>query len=223
MNPLDLIEKRGKRFQKGCYVLAVLTILFDSYAFITNLMRQNYYLVMHSLLGVGMLILPFILFHFLPIRLPKDALFVYYLFSFMAVVLGNVYEMYAKIPVWDKMLHSASGFLITMIGLMLFYTLTKKDFTKQPELLSVAIVFAESFNIAVAAVWEIYEYLLLVFFNIDAVNFYTTGMNDTMQDMIVCLIGGLITAFFVWLDVKRKKHFFLLNFYRHFLAVNHYQ
>ena len=44
----------------------------------------------------------------------------------------------------------------------------------------------------IAFLWECFEFACLIFLNIDAINHYTQGVYDTMTDMIVCFLGGLV-------------------------------
>lgn len=37
-----------------------------------------------------------------------------------------------------------------------------------------------------------FEFACLIFLKIDAINHYTQGVYDTMTDMIVCFLGGLV-------------------------------
>ncbi len=51
---------------------------------------------------------------------------------------------------------------------------------------------------SIAFLWEIFEYCGLVFFQHDASKHFTTGVHDTMQDMIVSMIGGLIITYLIY-------------------------
>ena len=67
---------------------------------------------------------------------------------------GNAYQMYDRIPVWDKMLHTTGGIVFAMFGAYLPYLLNKDH---KPSLLMCA-VFAVCFSITVSALWEFYEF-----------------------------------------------------------------
>ena len=54
------------------------------------------------------------------------------------------------------------------------------------------LVFVNAVNTAIAVYWEFYEYAMLIFFNNDAINHYTSGVHDTITDMLVCVAGGLV-------------------------------
>jgi hypothetical protein len=53
-----------------------------------------------------------------------------------------------------------------------------------------------------ATMWEVYEYASSIIFNIDPQNNLTTGVNDTMQDIIVALIGTILFNIMCLRNVK---------------------
>ena len=58
--------------------------------------------------------------------------------------------------------------------------------------------------------WEFYEYALLVFFQYDAIKHFSTGVHDTITDMLVAVIGGLILSIYlIHYDQSEKNHFFV--------------
>ena len=50
---------------------------------------------------------------------------------------------------------------------------------------------------------------MLIFFNNDAINHYTSGVHDTITDMLVCVAGGLVvTGFLISAKRSGKDNFF---------------
>lgn len=45
-----------------------------------------------------------------------------------------------------------------------------------------------------AAMWEIVEYTGFLLFGYDSQNVAATGVGDTMEDMMICLAGTVITC-----------------------------
>ena len=117
-------------------------------------------------------------------------------FILLASTIGLVLKGYALIPYYDKLVHMLSGTLITLFGFC-FYYLLKKDKTVKKDDAAVLIVFALAVSIAVAGLWEIGEYTISALFHTDPQNVRTTGIADTMWDMIVCTIGSLFHLPFV--------------------------
>ena len=76
-----------------------------------------------------------------------------------------------------------------------------------------AIVFSVSFAMLIAVVWEIFEYAINLVLHNDPQKVLNTGVNDTMLDMIVCLIGALFLAICMYFYYQKgKKEFFMRTF-----------
>ncbi len=117
------------------------------------------------------------------------------IFVYFASLIGSGFGGYS-IPYFDKVLHFTSGLLGTIFGILLFHTLIKKkrvDKKFQP----LYLLFINAVNISIAALWEFFEYFMLVVFNNDCINHYTTGVHDSLTDMICAFIAGLILTIMV--------------------------
>ena len=68
------------------------------------------------------------------------------------------------------------------------------------------IIWMISITLAVASLWECFEYVANIFFGGDAQRVATTGVNDTMQDIIVAFIGAIIvSAMYIYEEIMNKK------------------
>ena len=79
-------------------------------------------------------------------------------------IFGKIYKFYYIIPFWDKSLHVSSGFLFAVIGAVLPDVL---DSGNKSHSQALKLVSALSFTLAIAAVWEFYEYAMDTFFGMD--------------------------------------------------------
>ena len=183
------------------------------------LRRGDSYAASQAGLGLVMFTFPMLITRLLRFPIPQDCRTLYYCFVFCTVVVGSSLYGYSRIPYWDKWFHFFSGLLISAAGLIichLFFYSLKGTMTGRRTLY---VLFPFLFNLAVAALWEVYEYMLYVLFGIDAVNHLTTGVNDTMQDIIVCLLGGILFSLSVLRWCLRGKRGFLLNICSQFFAL----
>lgn len=124
--------------------------------------------------------------HFIPHILYR----IYYLiYIYLSQVLGSSMGLY-QFGYYDKCIHFVSGCLIVIIANKLLqpYHLPQKLF----------YIFINCIEATVAFLWEIFEYCGLVFFQYDASRHFTTGVHDTMQDMIVSMLGGLLITFLIY-------------------------
>lgn len=214
--------KREEIFQKMNRYFLILYLIITMISCYINLVNRDFYNLLQAILGLFILILPMIIYKISKFKLTSDVKFLFYFFSFCTQILGSSLSLYKYFPLWDKIVHFASGILITMIGFILFHILLHKkgEISKDNGLLS--LIFCQSFNISIAALWEVYEYLLFVFFKIDAVNALTKGIHDSLQDMMVCMLGGFLILFCLIPYIYRGKQSFLTKTYEHLLSSNGY-
>lgn len=98
--------------------------------------------------------------------------------------------------------------------------LPKKTVVIKSGELSLFVVFINAINLSMAALWEFYEYAILVLFNNDAINHYTSGVHDSMGDMIVCMLGGLIVTGILYRSYKKQQTNFFVNLTKKFYQIN---
>lgn len=112
------------------------------------------------------------------------------LFCMLGFNLGTALRWYHRFPGFDKLVHFLSGILFAQIGLCLYGRIGGEYDRKTKVLLQVT--YAICFAMCIAAVWEIAEYVGFLLTGHDSQNVATTGIHDTMQDMIACLLGSLV-------------------------------
>jgi len=170
-------------------------------------------MLLQCVLGLVVMLLPGVLQRKLKIIIPSGMHIAFALFLYCAVYLGEVHYFYFRIPHWDTMLHTFSGFALGALGLSIINILNKSE--SVPVTLSPAFIaiFAFCFAVAIGTVWEIYE------FTVDSV----AGLNmqkymlesgealighaalaDTMKDIIVDMFGALAISVAGYLSMKHK-------------------
>lgn len=126
-------------------------------------------------------------------------------FTFSAIYLGNVWDLYRIIPIYDKLLHLLSGVIIAIIGFVLFLYLNngniKGDFNTY-----FAVIFSIIFSIAAAGIWEIWEFSTDMLFGFHSQN---NSLIDTMMDIICGSIMGIIANIPIYLYIKGKNISFI--------------
>ena len=196
----------------GYYVLAIGSLFI--LGTLNDLSRIGY-----VLLACAMPLVPYLFTKVTKIKLTKVIILAYDLFVFGAMILGNIYGFY-RFSGFDKILHTLSGVLISALVFIIYYKKKKGRLTKDRSDLVITLLFTMGVNMFVAFGWECFEFALLVFFDNDAIHHYDQGVYDTMTDMIVCFLGGLVTIAFIYHYFKTKKDNILIKAAKDFLHQN---
>ncbi len=159
---------------------------------------------------LGMMTLVYLVELIFRIRLPLYLELACTCFSFMGLAGGTVFGLYGVFPQYDKVLHTTSGVLFSIMGMSLASLLLKNQPLGARRVVA-AVAIALFFSLTVGYLWELYE------FSLDTVigsmnnqrwqsgmypvdmgdgtylvpNRRGTALIDTMGDMIVNFFGTL--------------------------------
>ena len=158
----DIPFSRPKPLEKAAVIALS---IFNAISFLYSIKLKNALYALSSFASFALVFLPFLLEILFSLRISSDIKMCYWFLALGGPVLGNVYKFYHYIRPWDKILHMLSGFLAAAIG----YSIP--DFLlKEPPGKMLKCLFAVSFSVAIGGIWEIYEYLLDIFFKMDMQN-----------------------------------------------------
>jgi hypothetical protein len=138
------------------------------------------------------------------IRVPAPFLTATILFVYATLFLGEVGDFYERFWWWDVVLHAGSAIGFGLIGAVTLILLFRQGKVQASPILVSVFVF--SFALAVGAVWEIFEFGMDQLFGL---SMQKSGLVDTMADLIVDSIGGLLAAAasYAYLTKRRKTTF----------------
>lgn len=145
-------------------------------------------------------------------------------FLFAALFLGEVRGYYARFWWWDMALHTASGFLLGILGFLLVHVLNELEEVDLHMRSGFVAFFAFLFAVGTGALWEIFE------FGMDQLAGTTmqkpmfgdpSGLTDTMWDLIVDTVGAVTIAVlgYGYLTTD-KRNSFLQRWIRAFIDKN---
>jgi len=126
--------------------------------------------------------------------------FTYILLVFILLFLGCVLEFYSKITWYDSIAHFLFGIfsgVFSLIVLKLFNKYTAKN-------IYFNIFFIITMALGISALWEIWEFTSSKIFEEDIQHVLTTGVNDTMKDIILAFLGSVL--FSLWYCYKEKTN-----------------
>ena len=117
-------------------------------------------------------------------------------FIFSSILLGQFGGMYDRFHWYDAFLHFLSSLVLGIVGFLIIYVFYSVNKLKLP--LMIIVIFSFSFAVTIGVMWEITEYFIDMTLG---TNMQVESLDDTMIDLIVNSIGGLISAFIGYLYV----------------------
>ena len=159
----------------------------------------------------------------MPVEIPSEIQIVAVLFVFATLFLGEVRDYYERFWWWDAVLHTTSGLLLGMLGFMFVYMLNEDrnvDLHMRP---SFVALFAFFFAVGLGAVWEIFEFTMDRFFGTNmqpATANDSSGLSDTIHDLIVDTVGAAIVSIGGWRYLARVRKPRAENWARRFIQRN---
>lgn len=118
-------------------------------------------------------------------------------FIFVTMFFANEFKGYSFIPYLDKIEHLSSGVILFYIGSLILELINKNETNKLN--IKTIILFSLFFAIAMAGVWEIYEFTTDRLFGLRSQN---NSLVDTMGDIICGSIGALFTSIYTYKNFK---------------------
>lgn len=144
-------------------------------------------------------------------------------FVFASLFLGEIQGYYGRIWWWDIALHTSSGLLMGILGFLLVYVLNESEHVDVHMRPRFVALFAYLFAVSVGTLWEIFEFAMdqIVGTNMQKPMFGdTSGLTDTMWDMIVNSLGAICISALGWWYMKRRRQSFIEAWIRKFINSN---
>ena len=114
----------------------------------------------------------------------------YYIFLFIALDVGICMNLYKTWPFFDKIVHLLSGILSALVG---HYSLRYFNAHKNNKVFKALYIMFCSISIAV--MWEFFEFACDKFLGQSMQQLITTGVDDTMLDLLSATIGAAIGGY----------------------------
>lgn len=213
---MDKKERVAKRSVIGLYVAYYLVLI---YAFYRNAKMND---MTAFMLGFVAMLTPWIVpvvFRLFKLKRIAEIDILNIIFVFFASIVGSCLSGYAM-PYFDKVVHFASGLLLCQVSYMLYSLITKRREPVSLEERRLVLCFSFVCNGFIALLWEFYEYAMLVFFNYDCIKHFSTGVHDSLTDMLAGTLGGLVMCFFFYQSFRKNKENFFTRLHNHFYDAN---
>lgn len=152
---------------------------------------------------VATMILPFVvdIMKLFKLKFSARLELAYLLFLIPAMVLGIDFRVYEIVYPFDKIVHTLSGVLAAF---------TAREIIDQTSFASVKerwvkVMFVFCFVAMTAVIWECFEFLMDQVMGLHMQQLIVSGVEDTMYDMIVAMIGGVVGIVMLYAGEKGKK------------------
>lgn len=168
-----------------------------------------------ALLTLLFTFLPAIVEQSLRISLPTEFEFIFVVFVYAAVFLGEVHGYFTHIWWWDVTLHSLSSINLGFVGFIILYVFYRaRRISASPILIA---VFSFCFALAIGTLWELYEFTMDSVFGL---NMQKSGLVDTMWDLAVDAGGAFIASLIGYFYIKQNRGYIIKRMLGRLLARN---
>ncbi len=229
MGDTDVKHQKNEQFWERFVFLSVFFTLLGSLLWVSVTMAgaphetaqahtrvKSDYVLMLLQCAVGLLAmgLPLLLRRRWRLVIPSRMMILYAVFLYASIYLGEVRNFYYRIPHWDNVLHGFSGLMLGALAFSVVHFLNSND--RVPLSLSPAFVavFTFCFAVTVGVVWEAYEFAadgllgtnMQKFGPFDGAAFSgRDALRDTMVDLLLDALGGLVMALVGYVSLKFQK------------------
>jgi hypothetical protein len=192
-------KKMNIQRRKGQVFVSFLLRLIMIILFFIAVWQSDLNWVFGAGFGLFLTFVPMILERNYHITLPwiLEVLIVFALFLHIG---GGVLSMYYTIPLYDKFAHFVSSFLVAFISFAAIYILDEYWDGLHMDSRAMAFVVIVS-TMAFGVIWEFIEFGSDIFFGTNE----QWGLLDTMTDLFVDTVGGVLMAFFGVSLIKSGK------------------
>lgn len=177
--------------------------------------KSDYMLMFtQCLLGLVVFFLPSFMEHKLKIVVPNNMYIMFVIFLYCAIYLGEVHDFYYVVPRWDTILHAFSGLMLGALGFSMVSLLNDNQKSGVALRPSFVALFALVFALSLGVLWEIYEFTLDGLLGMNMQKFALAdgtpligrqALVDTMEDLIVDLLGASVSAMIGYVSLKMDK------------------
>jgi uncharacterized membrane protein YjdF len=157
---------------------------------------------------IAITMIPLVLKHRFQVHIPPEFEVLAVAFVFASMFLGEVRDYYNHYWWWDIALHTASGFLLGIVGFLLVHILNETEEVGVHMKPGFVAFFAFLFALGMGALWEVFEFTMdqLLGKNMQKPMLGDpSGLTDTMIDLTVDALGALVISLLGYGYLKRRR------------------
>ena len=134
---------------------------------IYKIITKNYQDVFLCILAFVTIFIPSIIDRTTKLRLPGLLQLCIVAFIFASTILGEIFNLYSRFPLWDVILHTFSGFITAAIGFSILTILHDNKESKNVFTPGMIILMAFCFSLTIGVFWEFVEFGCDQLFDLD--------------------------------------------------------
>lgn len=234
----ELIEKHKNSITKKNKGRKVLYIVLQLLTFLTAVGAVVTYSVSHRNIDVManqlfMCIMALLFFNIpllfekkFKIYVPNYITIILYIFIYTHFIIGEIFRFYDHSVIFDKILHTTSGVVMSFVGFSFIFMLNKMTPDKVKLSPFFIVLFTFCFTMTTEYVWELFEYgadrllglnmqrwqdgIVETLENGNVISSipYGSGLKDSMGDMGVNILGCLGVCIYAFVGMKLKPDWF---------------
>jgi len=159
-------------------------------------------IIFTAFIGFFLTCIPYLIGRRIQVTLPWEVNLLIAFAVFLHVA-GYSQQLYIILyPYYDKFTHFVSSITVAVLAFVSILLINRFSCTKLARWQ--IFFYIVIFTMAIGAFWEIYEYLLDTFFGSYLTKLLQHGLDDTMIDLIIDLLGGIIIALFGTWYIQKK-------------------
>lgn len=168
-----------------------------------------------ALATLALSVAPVVLANRLDITLPIPFVASVTLFVVASIFMGEAFDFYERVWWWDLALHGSSAIGFGLVGFIFVLMMFEGDRFAAPPWAVCLMAFGLA--VTVGASWEIFEFLMDQWFGL---NMQKSGLTDTMEDLIVDVIGAGFASWLGYVYLRAKDRSFWTWPIDRFVALN---
>lgn len=193
--PFFVEMKKLARSNRAAFVIQMILQVSVLAVLVRSLFLGNYEHAFICALTYVLFWVPTFLSKSLNVQFPSLMHCIILIFIYSAEILGEIFCFYMKIPFWDTILHTASGFLFAAFGFCLADLLNKDPnvkFNLSPFYLA---LFSFCFALMIGTIWEFFELAIDLLFSKDmqkdtVIDFiYSVTLDGTNSNLVIVKRG----------------------------------
>ena len=184
------------------------------------LLKRNWENVFLTALVIALTLVPALLWRRYRVIVPPEFQLVTVLFIFLSLFVGSALDFYYRFWWWDTVLHTASGFLLGIVGFVVLFLLNQTN--RLPEGINPVFLclFGVTFAVTLGVLWEIVEFAVDQIWPHLNMQTTETGVRDTMVDLIVDTVGAMVVGLMGLAYLKSGRYSFVADAVRGFIDHN---